>query len=97
MARLNQMQLTHMIHKSRFIIVSCPHHTYFSTFEVKNIPICSDFMSRRQRSPLAQCRADTLPLHIVTGRWAGVHSDERVCNIFCNGNVEDEVIFLCLS
>ncbi len=36
-----------------------------------------------------------LPLNIETGRWAGTQADERVCNKCRNGNIEDEVHFLC--
>ncbi len=36
------------------------------------------FMSRRQRSLLAQFRAGTLPLHNVPGRWAGTQANESL-------------------
>ncbi len=44
-----------------------------------------------------QPRAGTLSLHIETGRYAGIQEDERLCCICINGNIEDEVNFLCLS
>ena len=53
------------------------------------------YMSRQQRSLLAQFRGGILPLHVETGRWQNIPWEERTCKL-CNQNcVEDEFHFLC--
>ena len=64
------------------------------------------FLSRRQRSLIAQLRAGILPLRIETGRYQNIkdnetgrfrklHIEERLCQICNNDVVEDEIHFIC--
>ena len=54
------------------------------------------YMSRYQRSLLAQFRSGILPLHVETGRWQNKPWAERTCKL-CNLEcVEDEFHFLCI-
>lgn len=52
------------------------------------------FISRAQRSYLAQLRCGILPLHLETGRWYGTQVENRICKICNNGQVENEHHFL---
>ena len=54
------------------------------------------YMSRRQRSILAQFRGGVLPLHVETGRWQNKSWEERVCTLCKLNYVEDEYHFLCI-
>ena len=65
------------------------------------------FLTRRQRSLLAQLRLGILPLHIETGRFRNIkdsttgqlrkmHVNERKCNICKSDEVEDEIHFICV-
>ena len=57
-------------------------------------PYVSHYMSRGNRSILAQFRFGILPLRIETGRFDSTPLEDRLC-IFCNMNViEDEFHFL---
>ena len=67
----------------------------------------SSYISRNQRSLLAQIRLGILPLHVETGRFKNIKDnvtgnyrklklEERLCNL-CNLNaVEDEFHFVCV-
>ncbi len=48
------------------------------------------FMSRRQRSYLAQLRCGILQLHIETGRLYGVKEENRLCKACNNNQIENE-------
>ena len=50
---------------------------------------------RRRRSLLAQFRLGILPLHIETGRFRGKSLEERVCLLCGNGDIENEIHFVC--
>ncbi len=70
-------------------------HTYvkFKTcFKIEDYVI--SFMSRRQRSYLAQLRYGILPLHIETGRWHGVKEENRLCKACNNKQTENEYHFI---
>jgi hypothetical protein len=51
--------------------------------------------NRYLRSLLAKFRLGILQLHIETGRFTQTKLEERVCRICNNGNIEDELHFLC--
>ncbi len=50
------------------------------------------FMSRRQRSYLAQLRCGILPLHIEMTRWYGVKEENRLCKACNNNQIENQYI-----
>ncbi len=52
------------------------------------------FMSRRQRSYLAQLRCGILWRHIETGRWYGVKEENRLCKTCNNNQIENEYHFI---
>ncbi len=52
--------------------------------------------SRRKRSLIAQFRIVILPLHIETGRFRDNRINERVCLLCNSGEVENELLFLCV-
>jgi hypothetical protein len=53
------------------------------------------YMSRYQRSLLAQFRGGILPLRIETGRWQNMPLESRLCTLCGDNCVEDEFHFLC--
>ena len=70
------------------------YSTYKTRFCTDNYVTC--FLSRSERSFIAQFRAGILPLHVETGRFSSPITplDQRICH-FCNSNeVEDERHFL---
>ena len=52
------------------------------------------FMSKKQRSYLAQLRCGILPLELETGRWYGTKCEDRKCKVCNEGHVESEIHFL---
>ena len=54
----------------------------------------TSFMSKCQRSFLAQLRCGILPLEIETGRWYGIKLEDRKCKVCKNDSIETEVHFL---
>ena len=65
------------------------------------------FLTRQQRSLLAQLRAGILPLRIetgrfnnikdsVTGKYRKLRPDERLCEMCKDGLIEDEFHFVCV-
>ena len=56
--------------------------------------IC-DFLSRHQRSLIAQLRTGILPLHIETGRYYRTPLEQRTCKVCRSNQIEDEYHFLC--
>ena len=54
------------------------------------------YLTRTQRSLLAQFRLGILPLHVETGRFRGVPLNNRVCNMCTDLFIEDEFHFLCI-
>ena len=67
---------------------------YKSTFEPEDY-VKSKTLPKRSRSLFAQFRASTLPLEIETGRYSGTTLENRLCKICGDGEVEDEIHFLC--
>ena len=65
------------------------------SFDVENYVL--SFISRRQRSIVAQLRCGILPLAIETGRWYGIDHEMRICKLCNNGSIENEehFVFLC--
>ena len=56
----------------------------------------STFLSRYQRSLLAQLRTGILPLHVETGRYYRTPLEQRVCKICQTDEIEDEYHFICI-
>lgn len=56
--------------------------------------VCSS-IPRYQRSIMASLRSGILPLKIETGRYESIPADERICELCCSGDIENEVHFLC--
>ncbi len=57
-------------------------------------PYIVSYMSRSERSLLAQIRVGVLPLRIETGRYGNLKCEERTCKL-CNQEIEDETHFVC--
>jgi hypothetical protein len=82
---------------------------YYNQFKDKDLnePYIVNFMSRYNRSLLAKLRFGVLPLQIETDRYTRIKDDitgqyrlllreERVCRICKNGEIEDELHFVCI-
>lgn len=54
----------------------------------------ANYVSRMQRSLLAQLRIGILPLHIETGRFRSVPLDNRLCQLCNMQEIEDEKHFI---
>ena len=52
------------------------------------------YLSKQERSFLAQLRCGVLPLRIETGRFSGLKPEERVCQLCDSGEIEDEKHFI---
>jgi hypothetical protein len=70
-------------------------------------PYVNSFLSRHQRSLLAQLRLGVLPLHVETGRFKNKKDpntgqfrkyklEERICTLCDTNVVEDEIHFVCV-
>ena len=67
---------------------------YKSIYEPEDY-VLSKSLTKRSRSLMAQFRASTLPLEIETGRYSGLALEQRLCKICNNGDIEDEIHFIC--
>ncbi len=71
------------LRKNKLFNTSCTEEKYLTIY-----------LTRGQRSTLAQFRTGILPLRIETGRFTGEKECQRTC-VFCkNNNVENELHFL---
>ena len=55
---------------------------------------CKLYLSKFQRSLLAQLRAGVLPLHVETGRFSNTALELRTCHLCNSGDIETELHFL---
>ena len=60
-------------------------------------PYVDTFYTRNVRSLLAQFILCILPLHIETGSYINLSVEERQFNVCKNGDVQDEIHFLCTN
>ena len=70
----------------------CTYVTFKYTFGPE--PYVYSYMSRSERSLLAQLRIGVLPLKIETGRYNNVKVEDRMCEL-CDLDIEDEKHFVC--
>ena len=70
----------------------CTYVTFKYTFGPE--PYVYSYMSRSERSLLAQLRIGVLPLKIETGRYNNVKVEDRICEL-CDLDIEDEKHFVC--
>ena len=63
--------------------------------EYKTESYIVNIRNRCQRSIIAKLRCGILQLHIETGRFDRTLLQDRTCQICKNGDIEDEVHFIC--
>ena len=52
------------------------------------------YLPKKKRSLCAQIRSGILPLHIETGRWAGIDEEDRICSFCVLDEIENEIHFI---
>ncbi len=62
--------------------------------QISELNLMLSYMSRSERSLLAQLRVGVLPLRIETGRYCNLKLEERICEL-CSQDIEDETHFVC--
>ncbi len=70
----------------------------WTLFDIVNI-CTEDYVKHctpRRRSQMPQFRIGFLPLHIETGRFRDKRIDERVCLLCNSGEVDNELLYLCV-
>ena len=70
----------------------CTYVTFKNEYEAE--PYVKKFLTRKQRSVIAQLRSGTLPLQIETGRFQNIPLEYRLCLLCNSNNVETETHFL---
>lgn len=66
--------------------------TFKTDYETENY--VKSYMSKQERSFLAQLRCGVLPLRVETGRYNGLRPEQRTCQICDSGEVENECHFI---
>ena len=51
-------------------------------------------LSKGEKSYFAQFRCGILPLRVETGRYIGLHANERICTLCTSNEIEDELHIL---